>query len=269
MRRETFDRLFTALQGQRCARGPMIAADHLAVLIKQPLGEVCRRSDLLAEGLLYAQRLYHSDFIIVFSDVSVEPEALGVLLEYFPDTNPQPAMQLKISEIKAFDYTRQGRIPVLLEAASLSSMALPAEMPIFVSMKDPFSLAAMAIGTERFLELMITGAARIVDLLEKVTQCQSYLIDNIVSNNYIPFIGAPIASGGLIGRNYFRRFAMPYLEKLLARIPADNFRCLHICGEIGMLGTELADLNLDLLSFEDWHEAMWKPEQQAIAMGFV
>jgi len=247
----------------------MIAADHLAKLIGQPLGEVCRSSELLAEGLLTAQKLYQSDFVIVFSDVSVEPEAAGVLLEYFPDTNPQPVINLKISEIKATDSTRQGRLPQLFEAASLCRMALPEEMPVFFSMKDPFSLAAMIIGTERFLELIITSPGQAVELLEKVTQKQIYLIDNIISNGYIPFIGAPIASGGLIGRSYFRRFAMPALEKLLGRIPKDNFRCLHICGEIGMLGEELAELNLDLLSFEDWHPELWHDEQQAIPMGFV
>jgi uroporphyrinogen-III decarboxylase len=248
----------------------MIAADHLAVLLDEPLGDVCRSGQRLAEGLLQAQKLYRSDFIIVFADVAVEPEAMGVRLEYFPQRNPQPVIHLKISEVGTIRMSASGRIPELFEAAKLCRASLGDNTPIFFSMKDPFSLAAMTVGTELFLEKLITEPQVAFDLLEICTQNQLELINSIIAGGYVPFIGAPIASGGLIGAGYFKRFASPYLMKLLnTASKAGSYRCLHICGEIGMLTDELLELNLDVLSFEDHHASMWEKLTGTIPMGFV
>jgi uroporphyrinogen-III decarboxylase len=248
----------------------MIAADHLAVLMREPLGNVCRNGQLLAEGLLRAQKLYHTDFILVFADVSVEPEAMGVKLEYFAESNPQPVLHLDADELKQIPMETAGRIPELFEAARLCRAALGGNYPIFFSMKDPFSLAAMTIGTEAFLEKLITAPQVAVEILEVCTTNQLELIKAILASDYIPFIGAPIASGGLIGANYFKRFVSPYLMRLLDYAgQSGSFRCLHICGEIGMLTDELLELNLDVLSFEDYHHTMWNRLSETIPMGFV
>jgi uroporphyrinogen-III decarboxylase len=248
----------------------MIAADHLAVLLGEPLGDVCRSGQLLVEGLLKAQKLYHTDFIIVFSDVSVEPEAMGVKLEYFPQRNPQPVIHLKVDEVREVDMPSRGRIPELFEAARICRSAFGNDFPIFFSIKDPFSLAAMVVGTEAFLEKLITEPKVAYRLLEICARNQENLIAAITAEGYVPFIGAPIASGGLIGAVYFKRFASPYLVRLLDRAGnAGSFRCLHICGEISMLTDELADLKLDVLSFEDWHAPMWDKITGTIPMGYV
>ncbi len=248
----------------------MIAADHLAQLLDQPLGDVCRNGRLLADGFLKAQKLYQSNFIIVFSDVSVEPEAMDVKLEYSVDGNPQPIQHVDDSSVKHVDMAAAGRIPQLFEAAALCRAGLDPNLPIFFSMKDPFSLAAMVIGTELFLEKLLTEPEAVTDLLDICTNNQSYLSESIIQAGYIPFVGAPIASGGLIGANYFRRFAAPYLIALFDKISGlGSFRCLHICGEIGMLTDELANLKLDVLSFEDWHDNMFADMPDTIPMGYI
>ena len=276
MRRETFDRLFPALKGELSASGPMIAADHLAFLLNEPpvralrLDQVCRSGELLAEGLQKAQRLYQSDFIIVFSDVSVEAEALGVKLEYLPGRNPQPVRHLPWEEVRVVDMASRGRLPELFGAARTCRERFGGDSPIFFSMKDPFSLAAMAVGTEPFLEKLVLEPEVALGLLEICRENQLGLIKVILSEGFIPFIGAPIASGGLIGAKNFERFALPYLRPLFDLAEeTGSFRCLHICGEIGMLAKELASLNLDLLSFEDWHAEMWPLMPNTISMGFV
>ena len=248
----------------------MIAADHLASLLNEPLDQVCRSGELLADGLIKAQRLYRSDFIIVFSDVSVEAEAMGVKLEYLPGRNPQPFKHPSWEEIKFTDMEAQGRLPELLCAAGICREQLGGDFPIFFSMKDPFSLAAMVVGTEPFLEKLVLEPEAAFGLLEICCQNQLGLIETILSEGYIPFVGAPIASGGLIGARNFERFALPYLLSLfeLAK-KMGSFRCLHICGEIGMLAKELASLNLDLLSYEDWQAEMWPLMSDTISMGFV
>ncbi|TKJ39139.1 hypothetical protein CEE37_12020 [candidate division LCP-89 bacterium B3_LCP] len=269
-KRETFDRLFPLLKGATSAAAPMIAADHLAHILKLPLIEVCRNGKLLAEGFLKARQLYDSDFIIVFADVSVESEAMGIKLEYFHNRNPQPVKHLAWNELEQVDMVSRGRLPQLLRAAEICREESDAGFPIFFSMKDPFSLAAMALGTETFLEKLLLDPDRITEALEICCSNQQQLIAAVISEGFIPFVGAPIASGGLIGAENFRRFALPYLERLFTEVDRKkSFRCLHVCGEIGMLTTELADLKLHLLSFEDWHPEMWNHLANTIPMGFV
>ncbi len=248
----------------------MIAADHLAFLLGKPLAEVCRNGRLLAEGFLRSRRLYGSDFIIIFADVSAEAEALGVSLEYFPDQNPQPVKHLSLHRLQVVDLPSRGRLPELFEAARICRQESGDGFTLFFSLKDPFSLAALALGTDRFLAMLITDPPAAEEALEICRLNQLNLLQAITTEGYIPFFGAPIASGGLIGEGNFRRFAFPHLAALMEEAESGgSFRCLHLCGEIGMLADPLADLRLHLLSFEDWHPQMWERISDTIPMGFV
>jgi uroporphyrinogen-III decarboxylase len=48
-----------------------------------------------------------------------------------------------------------------------------------------------------------------------------------------------------------------------------SFSCLHLCGKISDLSSSLASLELDLLSFEEWHAPMWCAMPKTIPMGYV
>ena len=100
MKRVKFDKIFPMHEGADYVKGPMIAADHLSFLMGKRIDEMCRSGDLLSEGLLKAQKLYQSDFVVIFSDVSVEVEAMGVELEYFRDNNPHPLRLLMPEKIE-------------------------------------------------------------------------------------------------------------------------------------------------------------------------
>lgn len=244
--------MFPLHQGKNHIRGLMIAADHLAHLLDKPLIEVCRSGELIAEGLLKAQKLYNSDFIIVFADVSVEVEAMGVELKYFTNGNPFPVNRLDFSEVGTKKIWKLGRLPELFKAAQICRAELGDDFTIFISMKDTFSLTAMVTGTEEFLISLVTDTKKALDILDICCKNQMGLIIKIIESGFIPLIGTPIASGGLIGSKHFNNFAAACLEKLFAKArQLDSFACLHICGTIRELVEPLEDLEPDLLSFED------------------
>lgn len=248
----------------------MIAADHLALLMNKPIADVCRGGKLLAEGLLLARERYHSELLIVFADVSVEAEALGVRLDYYDHSNPSIHDHLDIAEIKSRDITSEGRVPQLLLAAEICRHDLGNEFPIFYSMKDPFSLAALLIGPDQFFEMLVTAPERVRDLLNVCTQIQATLLERVIFSGYLPLVGAPFASGSLIGSKYFALFVKPYLAELYDIATAhQSCCCLHLCGKIDMLASELADLHLDLFSFEDFYPPMWEAMQDTVPMGFI
>ena len=271
MRRETFDTIFPRFTGKNYIKGPMIAADHLAFLLHQPISQVCQSGELLAKGLLYAQKLYDSDFIVIFSDVSVEAEALGVELDYFPHRNPHPVRHLSMAEIEVKKMWKLGRLPELFKAGEICRRRLGDDFTIFFSMKDAFSLTAMTVGMEDFLIALIDDTKEASDALNRCCKAQIGLLTHIIENGYIPFIGSPIASGGLIGARYFSQFAAPGIECLFHRAHSINaFAALHICGSITEIFEPLAKLQPDILSFEDAKILPYLSQMpDTICMGYI
>ena len=266
----TFDGIFPRLTGRAVACGPLMAADHLAFLLNRPVNRVGSDGSLMAEGLLAAQSLYRSDFVVVFADVYVEAEALGARLEYYPDRNPQPTSYLMPERVEFTDITERGRVPELLRAADICRAELGSDFPVFYSLKDPFSLAALVVGPERFLDALLSELQMADSLLRTCLAVQVGLMEVVCSRGFIPLVGAPFASGSLLGPDLFRRFVLPNLLLLFDVITKrGSFRCLHLCGKIGNLSEVLPELNLDLLSFEEFVPAMWERMPETIPMGFV
>lgn len=270
MRRRIFDRLFPTLQSMNFAVGPMTAADHLARLTGMDLAIINRDGAALAKGLTKAYELYQPDFLIAFIDVYVEPEAMGVELQYFPNINPNPLSHPAADFIKPYQPETAGRIPALLKAAEICRSELRDSCTIFVSMKDPFSLAAMTIGNGDFLTELVLNPQKSLRTLEICAESQLRLLDLIITKGFIPFIGAPLASGSLIGPEHFMNFAFRPLKTLFNRcrereVPA----CLHICGEIGSLIEPLSKLQPDMLSIEDFPNGLADGLPQTVFMGYI
>ena len=270
MRDEVFNKIFPSLRQQKSARAPMIAADHLANLINTPLDEICKNGLLLAKGLITAKKLYHNDFLIVFSDIAVEAEAMGVKLEYHPSRNPHVVENLEPSQFKQCRMSQRGRLPELFTAAQLCKDHQGEEFSVFISMKDPFSLAAMLLGTEEFLISLTDDPVKALELIEICAENQVGLVRDICSEGFIPLIGAPISSGSLIGPRWFEKFAMKSIQRLVDEIHNLNTSaCMHICGEVSPLVDQLPELNLDLLSFEEFYTPLWERMPETVPMGYV
>jgi len=270
VRSDVFAKIFPLSSGNQRVKGPMIAADHLANLMGKRVIDVCRDGEILAEGILKSQRLYGSDFVIVFADVSVEAEALGLKLQYYDHANPSSVQHLKPGDIHPVDITTSGRVPEILLAAGRCRKNLGPHFPIFYSMKDPFSLAGLVIGPEIFLEMLISQPDDAIELIQICTLMQKQLLVKAIEESYIPLIGAPLASGSLIGQNYFSKFVKPFLLELYAEVDRMNSaRCLHLCGRTDQLTDEILGLKLDLFSFEYFDPEYWARNDHTIAMGFV
>ncbi len=270
MRDSTFRAIFPLLKDKPYAKAPMIAADHLAFILNKQISEVCCDGNLLGKGLLEAAKLYDSDFIIVFADTSVEAEAMGAGIKYCPQLNPHIERNLDFDEVQEVNIVEIGRIPQLFKAANICRAEKGAQFPIFLSCKDPFSLAALVTGPERFLVNLLEQPEKMEPVLKTCTSNQVGLVRSIVQHGFIPLIGAPISSGSLIGPIWFEKYAKPALTVVLNEIGRlSSFKCLHICGEISSLTDNLPSLNLNVLSFEQWCDALWKKLPGTIPMGYV
>lgn len=223
---------------------PLVVANHAAYLTGQKENELYCDGEKLGKALLYCQNYYGYDAVIVFSDVYVEMEAMGGKLEFLEDNPPKVKEYPKVIKL-ANPYT-DGRIKEILKAATFLKRNLK-NIPIFVSLKGPFSLACLLVGAEKFFMMLIKNEKKAKEIINIAFENQLRYLKVILEIDCIPFIGDPFASGSLISANLFENYALPPLKAL---IKETDIVGLHICGDTKNLLPLIIETEAKILSLE-------------------
>ncbi len=223
---------------------PLVVANHAAYLTGQKESELYCDGEKLAKALLYCQNYYNYDAVIVFSDVYVEMEAMGGILS-FPEDSP-PIIKNYPKLIKIANPYTDGRIKEILKAATFLKKYLK-NIPIFVSLKGPFSLACLLVEAEKFFIMLIEKEKKAKELINIAFENQLRYLKAILEIDCIPFIGDPFASGSLISYNLFENYALPPLKELIKEA---KFCGLHICGDTKNLLPLIIETKAKIISLE-------------------
>ncbi|MEO0137246.1 MAG: uroporphyrinogen decarboxylase family protein [candidate division WOR-3 bacterium] len=219
---------------------PMVCADHCAYLQKKAFKDVATDGAKLAEVLNYGYQLYKYDMVLVFSDPYVEAEAMGCELEY----SPYP--HIKRVGIKPTNDRRQE----IIRAAEILKRRVP--VPVFVSIKGPFTLAGFISGIENFLKWLIRNPQKTYTALQKALQFQLDYLQGLLKIPVNILIGDPLASSSIISADFFEKFVWAPLRVLITEIKKKGVLVgVHICGNVRPIVNLLDQLNADILSIED------------------
>jgi len=231
---------------------PLIAGDHAAHLAALTVEEVCTSGKKLGQALEKTFYTYGHDLVIVFSDVTVEAEAMGAVLDYSGGGAPHISACPDITRIQPKDPEKDGRMPEILAATAYCLEKMGDSVQVCTGLKDPFSLAMMLRGSEEFLRDCIKNPALNKDILEIAALNQAAYLSAIIQTGALPLIGAPFASGSIISPGVFREFAAPYLRKLIAVIKKHRLPVfLHICGDTQIIIDEILALEPDIVSVDE------------------
>ncbi len=256
---ERFRSSLTGKKSAQIAAGPIIAADHAAHLTGRKLSDVVQSADLLSSSLLETYRHYDGDFIVVFSDVNVEAEAMGARLDFPEDSPPFVGEIIEPEALKITMPLCDGRLPMMVEAVQRIAKQMRREMPVFASMKDPFSATALACGIEPFLVLLVNQPERAHHALAIALQNQKSYLEALLETGADIIIGAPLASGGILGPSHFRHFAFQPIYELLSMIKnRGRIAGVHLCGDAEPILDQLVQLPADFLSLEAFDLTHWK-----------
>ncbi len=224
---------------------PIVCADHCAHLSKMDFVEMAHSGEKLAEVIEYGYRLYQYDMVLVFVDAYVEAQAMGCEIEFVPyprlksDTHGLKRMQT--------DTNRTGEI---IKAAKILKKKV--DVPVFVSIKGPFTLAAFLAGLDEFLKMLIRDPEKAQAIIKQALDFQLAYLERLLEVDADIFIGDPIASASVISPRSFERFALPALKTLMGKIKDQgHVGGIHICGETGPIATALDECRVDILSIED------------------
>lgn len=224
---------------------PIVCTDHCAHLSKMDFVEMAHSGEKLAEVIEYGYRLYQYDMVLVFVDAYVEAQAMGCAIEFVP----YPRLKADATRLLRMqtDADRTGEV---IKAAKILKQQV--DVPVFVSIKGPFTLAGFLTGLDEFLKMLIRDPEAAQTIIKEALDFQLAYLERLLEVDADIFIGDPIASASVISPRSFERFALPALKVLMGRIK-DRRRIggLHICGETGPIATALDECRADILSIED------------------
>ena len=230
-----------------------------------PLSTYCTDAGEMARVQIAAWEIIKHDVIFPDADNYYIAEAFGcrshLEKDNFPSLespafeNPEQVFRLEIP-----DPERDGRMPVYLKATRLIAQQVGDRAALRVPGTGPFALAAYMIGVEKFLyeigmimrELDLSNLAAIERMLEVASETVTrFGLAQIRAGAKILQCGDSLASGSVIKPQAFRRFVLPYHQRIFsAWKEAGAVTVLHVCGANDHMLDLFADTGADIVAVD-------------------
>ena len=183
--------------------------------------ELCKRPDLCTEVTLQPVDIFGFDAAILFSDILIPMEAMGLQLEFHESKGPVFAdpVRTQAAVDKLLIPDPEESLPFVLETIRMLRRAL--NVPLIGFSGAPFTLATYLIeggSSKVFLEtkrMAYQQPELYHALLEKITRCTSlYLQAQAQAGAQVLQIFDSWA--GVLAPGDFARFALPYVQSIIA-----------------------------------------------------
>jgi uroporphyrinogen decarboxylase len=208
--------------------------EYREIRAKVPFLELCHRPDLAAEVTVTAAERLGVDAAIIFADILLVVEPMGVGLEFTAGDGPvihRPVRTgVDVDRLRPVDV--QESLSFVCEAVRLARAALPPAMPLIGFSGAPFTLASYLIeggGSRQYQHtktLMYRDPGAWHALMERLSMAVS------------SYLNAQIAAGaqavqlfdswvGVLGPDDYRDFVLPHTRRTIAglapRVPIIHF----------------------------------------------
>lgn len=134
-------------------------------------------------------------------------------------------------DITAID--REGVINTVKDALKIAKSRIGDEYIVTMTAWGPFTLGARLVGEEPMMKATFKNPSFVEKVVDFATNLLIHLYEPLVKDGNLEVISLadPTASGDLISKRQFERFALPYLKKFTDWARSKNVHTLvHICG---------------------------------------
>jgi uroporphyrinogen decarboxylase len=224
---------------------------------------LCKTPEIAAEITMQPIKRFQFDAAILFSDILVVPEALGLTLDFIEDQGPLLFPQvLNKNGLKKLTLNRlETKLNFVYQAIVLIQAELDGKIPLIGFSGSPFTLAVYMVEgkpTKYFKyikQMLYTKEQDLADLLDLLTEAVTqYLVMQIKAGvNAIQIFDS---WGGILPPHLYHQYSVQYLQKIVCElnhyhVPVtifcrggmDSARLLTRC-DINMIGI---DWTIDLL----------------------
>jgi uroporphyrinogen decarboxylase len=218
--------------------------------------EVLRDARKSAEAHLAFFNRFQPDSLVIFNDIYLEAEAVGMELEFPEDDISRPKGVLledksKLSGLRVPDPKKEGRIPYYFEVCQRIAEQVQEIVPVGPGHCGPWNLAMHLRGVEKLLIDTMQDPEFVHDLMKFTTNVVQVMGDAMIEAGFGPSIAEACASCTLISPQIYRDFIKPYHKELL-----DYFRAkrapvpIHVCGFIDPIMEDMISAGFNFISID-------------------
>ncbi|NHI92847.1 MAG: hypothetical protein EAX96_10130 [Candidatus Lokiarchaeota archaeon] len=212
----------------------------------------------LAKSQIFVRDKFKLPFCISLCDLNVTSEALGATLTYEDSTIPmfeKAAIQSleDIDKLEVVDPYKAGRMPVVIKAGRYFVENIKEKNVLIAGgCAGPITAAGSVFGIENLMRNMIRNPEIVHKALSIITDSLIEFMNAQLEQGLQGVgIADPTASCSCISPEFFRKFAFPYLKKILKKINTIG-TLLHICGDTeGILNDIVKLRGILIMSIDD------------------
>jgi uroporphyrinogen decarboxylase len=208
--------------------------EYMAIKEKHSFLEMCRTPEIAAEVTLQPIKAFELDAAIIFSDILVPLQGMGIGFGFAKDMGPFIENPVRtdadIDAVRVIEPAED--VPFLLEAIKLVKRELNGKVPLIGFAGAPFTLASYIIeggGSKNYIRakgLMYGNPKGWHRLMDKIAELTGRYLNAQIE------AGADVVQlfdswVGCLGPDDYREFALPYTKKVISSIkkgtPVINF----------------------------------------------
>lgn len=232
--------------------------EYRKVREKADFKTMVKTPELATEVTIQPVDIIGVDAAIIFSDILVIPEALGMNYEMVESKGP--SFDWTISDEKDFEKLSRSdlsdKLSYVFEALKLTKKELDGKVPLIGFSGSPWTLLTYMVeggGSKNFAKIKTlifnnpSLAHKLLDLIsETVAEYLSLKIESGV--NAVQIFDT---WGGLLSPDLYREFSLKYIKKVIANIKRNSESIISYAKGIHHSLDELADSGADVISI-DW-----------------
>ncbi|WP_396214340.1 uroporphyrinogen decarboxylase [Gemmatimonas sp.] len=262
------DLLLRALRRETVERPPVwmmrqagrYLSEYRAVRAKSDFLTMCRTPELATEVTLQPIDLVGVDAAIIFSDILVIPEAMGMHLTLDEGVGPQfPSPIRSMDDLKRLNPVEpRDQLSYMLDALRMTKRALNGRVPLIGFAGAPWTLAAYMVegkGTKQFAvakKMLFENPTLAHALLDQLaTAVGDFLVAQVEAGAQVVQLFESWA--GALGPHEFRTFALPYLAKAALRAREAGVPVIVFAPGGGWAMSEIAAATQADAIGVDWH----------------
>lgn len=230
--------------------------EYRAVRAKVGFAELTRSPELAAEVTLQPIRRFAFDASIIFSDIMVPLEGMGIALDYAPG----PVIEEPIRTLKQVEALRglepEQDVPFVMEAIRLTRAGLPAHVPLIGFAGSPFTLFAYLVAGKPSKEFAVPRS-----FLHAEPEVSARLLEKL-ADAMIAYLRAQAAAGaqalmlfeswgGLLGPYDFRHVALPPVRRIFDGLKDLGVPLIYFANNCGTVLDIISELPVDVVGV-DW-----------------
>jgi uroporphyrinogen decarboxylase len=218
---------------------------------------LCKTPELACEVTLQPLERLGVDAAILFSDILIPLEKMGMSLSFSDGEGPRLEPVRDAAGIAALRVPDpEADMPYVLEAVRLIRRAVDGKVPLIGFSGAPFTLLTYAVEGQTGKQFAATK-----QLLFGATETARVLLDKL-TETVIAYLAAQIHAGaqvvqlfdswvGQLGRADFETFAKPYVERVIAALKPLGVPIIYFANDAAHLVAGAARVGADALAV-DW-----------------